>query len=535
MTRLGKLAPIVLGFATACGGGSGGAGSRDTADAAGHDAIAADSAAPTTVTADVETDRGPVHGVPTGDLVVFRGIPFAAPPTGALRFAPPQPAAPWTAPLDATAFAPACPQTDANLTVQSEDCLHVNVWAHASVPEPRPVIVWIHGGGYVQGDASEAAYDGVSLADHADAIVITIDYRLGLLGFLASPVVAAPDGGTGNWGLRDQIAALEWVHRNATAFGGDPARVMIAGESAGAISICTLLAAPGAQGLFASAALESGTCRAVLDASTTNGTWPSAQTMSADALTALGCATADCLRATPSSALVTAQANLPSGVDLGFFVGSTLPVVDGVVLDQRPAAAIAAGRGAVPLITGANHDDASGFLIPLGLPNTPGTFDTYLGDLGLGSDEAALDALYPVATLGEVGAAIAYSTDVAFACPAWQLARARTAPTYLYELERGLPDVGAQTGYGATHGLDFAYLFDTLIDWGVTATADDTALTATMQTAWGAVAHGEAPASWTAATGPDPSYLALDGTSTLRTSWRGGRCAELAALGLLAE
>lgn len=527
-TRVGLL---LWAFATAaaCGGGSG-----DAPDAAnGPDAGSGAGA----VTVDVETDRGPVHGAAEGDLVIFRGVPFAAPPTGARRFAPPALADAWTAPLAATAFGPACPQGQANLTNQSEDCLRLNVWAHAAVPAPRPVIVWIHGGGYVEGDSSELAYDGASLATHADVVVVSINYRLGVLGFLATPQLVAPDGGTGNWGLRDQIAALGWVQRNAAAFGGDPTHVMIAGESAGGISICTLLAAPPAQGLYAAAAMESGTCRAVLNPHTTNGTWPSADTVGVDTAVALGCTSGDiaaCLRAQPAAAILAAQGGLPASIDLGFPVGSTIPVVDGVTLDQRPFAAIGAGRGAVPLIIGSNRDDASGFTIPLGITNAAGQFDKYLGALGLGAKQAALDALYPVATLTELGAATAFATDVAFACPSAQVVAARTAPTYLYELDRGFT-TGVLAQYGATHGLEVAYLFDTLASWGTPATADDAALTATMQAAWGALARGAAPTGWTAATGTSPSYLSLAAASTVQTGWRGDRCAQLATLGLLAE
>lgn len=202
---------------------------------------------------DVVTDDGPVRGRLASELVIFQGIPYAAPPTGNLRWAPPARPEPWTTPRQATAFGPVCPQLK-NFPVQSEDCLTLNIWAHPKGPA-RAVLVWIHGGGFVEGDAGEAWYDGAELARRQDIVVVSVNYRVGLLGFLALPQLTAPDGGTGNWGLRDQIAALDWVRRNIAAFGGDPSRVMITGESAGGASVVALLASPPAQGLFQRAAL----------------------------------------------------------------------------------------------------------------------------------------------------------------------------------------------------------------------------------------------------------------------------------------
>lgn len=181
----------------------------DTAAIPDGGADATIDAAPITVTTEVVADGGPVHGTVDGDLVRFAGIPYAV----ATRFAPPTAPAPWTTPRDASAFGPGCPQNNASMP-QSEDCLSINVWAHAGTGS-RPVIVWVHGGGYLEGSSRDPLYDGATLARTGEAIVVSFNYRLGVLGFLALPSLVAPDSGNGNWGLRDQIAALAWVKRYA--------------------------------------------------------------------------------------------------------------------------------------------------------------------------------------------------------------------------------------------------------------------------------------------------------------------------------
>ena len=512
----------VLVLATACGGTN-----HASLDAA---ADASGDAGEITGT-DVTIDSGPLHGIADGDLVEFLGVPYAT----AARWQPPAPPAAWTAPRDATAFGPACPQANHPTLPQDEACLLANVWAHVAGPR-RPVLVWIHGGGYIEGSAREAQYDAAALARSADAVVVSIDYRLGVLGFLALPQLAAPDGGIGNFGIRDQIAALAWVQRNIAAFGGDPTRVMIVGESAGGAAVCTLAGAPGAQGLFAAAAIESGPCRLALALTTPTGTFPAAEGYGAVAVAApLGCTSGDiatCLRGKPVADIL--ALNLPFYWDLGFPGFPLLPVVDGVVLDRRPLAALAAGRGTVPLIVGSNRDDASVFIYTIGVADTAGAFDGYLHQIGQDANKAALDALYPTATLGERGAAIEYATDVAFGCAAWQVVGARTAATYLYELERPVPN-GPLAMYQSVHGFDFVNLFGTFSTWQITPSAGDVATSADVQAQWSALAHGVAPASWPAASGAAPMFRRPDDPPALGTTWRGGRCAQLAALGVLGD
>ena len=211
------------------------------------------------------TDSGAISGVRESGLSVYKGVPFAAPPVGDLRWRPPAPVTPWTGTRKADAFAPACMQTGVSMPGEtppavSEDCLYLNIWTPAkSAHEHLPVIVWIYGGGYINGSASMPLYWGDQLA-HKGVIVVTIAYRLGPLGFLAHPELTreSPHHSSGNYGLMDQIAALEWIQRNIAAFGGDPKNVTIAGQSSGSISVSILMASPLAKGLFQRAIGESG-------------------------------------------------------------------------------------------------------------------------------------------------------------------------------------------------------------------------------------------------------------------------------------
>ena len=215
----------------------------------------------------VETRRGRVRGLAEGDLAVFRGIPYARPPIGPRRFGPPEPAESWTGTRDATRFAPSASQNGAligpimslGIGRTSEDCLYLNVWTPAADRRRRPVLVWIHGGAFVLGAGSQMLYDGAALARRGDVVVVTINYRLGAFGFLRlRDRFGQRLPATGNEGLLDQLAALEWVRDEIEAFGGDPGQVTIFGESAGSMSCATLLGLPRAHGLFHRAILQSG-------------------------------------------------------------------------------------------------------------------------------------------------------------------------------------------------------------------------------------------------------------------------------------
>jgi para-nitrobenzyl esterase len=444
-------------------------------------------------------DGGLVRGTGNAGVSTFLGLPYAAPPTGNLRWRAPQPAADWTGVRDATTFGPSCPQAPSPFAPPgqfSEDCLYLNVYTPAARSSfgGRPVLVWIHGGGLEQDGARD--YDGTKLA--ADGVVVvTINYRLGALGFLAHPALAS-HGAAGNYGLMDQQAALRWVQRNIARFGGDPGNVTIAGQSAGGLSVLAQMVSPGARGLFQRAIVQSGTFalnqRPLAVAEAAGETFA----------TAVGCAdqSAACLRSAPVSDLV---ANF----------GVEIPgVVDGAVLTQPIGTALARGQFArVPVINGITHDEellfvdglkltvSQGTNIPLAAP-LDGSETTYEADIAqaLGvspARAAAIAAVYPLSanpTRPDEVFGLAVS-DASFACPALQVDRqtaARGVPTYAYQFN---DDAAPGFGLGqATHGAELPYLFD-LPNSPVVLNAGQQALAASMRTDWASFAGTGNPSS----------------------------------------
>jgi para-nitrobenzyl esterase len=447
----------------------------------------------------VRIDGGLVRGADAAGVNSFLGLPYAAPPTGNLRWRPPQPAAGWSGVRDATTFGPSCPQAPSPFAPPgqfSEDCLYLNVYTPAARSSfgGRPVLVWIHGGGLEQDGARD--YDGTKLA--ADGVVVvTINYRLGALGFLAHPALAS-HGAAGNYGLMDQQAALRWVQRNIARFGGDPGNVTIAGQSAGGLSVLAQMVSPGARGLFQRAIVQSGTFalnqRPLAVAEAAGETFA----------TAVGCAdqSAACLRSAPVSDLV---ANF----------GVEIPgVVDGAVLTQPIGTALARGQFArVPVINGITHDEellfvdglkltvSQGTNIPLAAP-LDGSEATYEADIAqaLGvspARAAAIAAVYPLSanpTRPDEVFGLAVS-DASFACPALQVDRqtaARGVPTYAYQFN---DDAAPGFGLGqATHGAELPYLFD-LPNSPVVLNAGQQALAASMRTDWASFAGTGNPSS----------------------------------------
>src|SRR6516165_10781370 len=408
----------------------------------------------------VRTDDGFVRGMAAGTVDEFLGLPYAAPPTGNLRWRSPAPPAAWDGVRDATQFGPSCPQVlDPKLNPElppgaiSEDCLYLNVYA----PPPsmndqggRPVLVWIHGGGLVQDGARD--YDGSKLA--ADGIVVvTINYRLGALGFLAHPALAS-HGAAGNYGLMDQQAALRWVQRNIARFGGDPHNVTIAGQSAGGLSVLAQMVSPGARGLFQRAIVQSGAF------ALNQRPLATAEAAGEAFATAVGCPdqSAACLRNVPVSDLVSK-------------FGVEIPgVVDGSVLTQPIGTALARGQFArVPIINGITHNEellfvdalkltvsqGTNILLAAPLDGSEATYETDLAHaLGVSpARAAAIAAVYPLSANptrpDEVfGTAV---SDASFACPALQVDRwtaARGVPAYAYQFN---DDLGKSLGQ-ATHG-----------------------------------------------------------------------------------
>jgi para-nitrobenzyl esterase len=428
----------------------------------------------------VVTDNGPVRGVSLSDSRQFLGIPYAAPPVGEMRWKAPAPAPRWRGVLEATEFAPNCPQASTPFGVASldEDCLYLNVFTpdkhdHAGADEGKgqgnkgkdkhaklPVMVWFHPGAFQFGLSND--FDPTDLVDH-DVIVVTLNYRLGALGFLAHPGLTAesPDASSGNYGLLDQQAALRWVQRNIHKFGGDPDNVTIFGESAGAVSVHAHMVSPRSTGLFHRAIAQSGSY------TLTQPSLATAQTQGQAYATAVGCAAGDvaCLRAVPVATLLANQSTSPTAY---------LPKVDGSILPLSISTAFATGQfNRVPVIEGTTHDEfrlfvATLFALP-GIPINAVTYPTLISTMLSVPLPVAqqLAAFYPLAAYPTPGEALAaVGTDAAFSCNSRVLARllSQHVPTWVYEFsDSNAPQVSlppVNFPYGAYHGAEVQYLFD---------------------------------------------------------------------------
>ena len=414
----------------------------------------------------VATDNGPVRGTMIGQVQTFRGIPYAAAPVGDLRWRAPQPSAGWQGVLDATQFAAHCPQVGSpyGIASTSEDCLFLNVFTpdktNNGLPHLLPVMFWIHGGGLVVGESD--GYDPTPLVAKG-VIVVTINYRLGELGFLAHPALTAesPQGASGNYGLMDQQAAMRWVQRNIRNFGGDPGNVTIFGESAGGLSTHSQLASPLAAGLFHKAIVESGAY------SLTQPTLAAAEASGTAFATHAGCSsqTAACLRGLSVTQILAAQT-----------AATMVPNRDGFVLPQSVGAAFASGQfNQVPVIEGSNHDEWRLFVAQTekttGIPLTAaGYIPAIQATLGVSPALAAFigTTLYPLVAYPSPSVALgAIGTDAVFACNARIAARSlsKFVPTFQYQFN----DPNAPMLYfaqpisfptGAYHASELTYIFD---------------------------------------------------------------------------
>jgi para-nitrobenzyl esterase len=411
----------------------------------------------------VQTATGAISGVREGSINVYKGIPFAAPPVGELRWLPPSPVERWAGTREAKTFAPACMQEgvsmpgEASPTV-SEDCLYLNIWAPiTSSRKHLPVIVWIYGGGYRNGSASMPLYWGDRLA-HKGVIVATIAYRVGPLGFLALPELTheSPHRSSGNYGLMDQIAALEWIQRNIAAFGGDPHRVTIAGQSSGAMSVSVLMASPRAKGLFQGAIGESGGLFEPLQLAP-KYLLANAERDGEKYAASLGVTSLQELRRLPATALL-------GGANSG---GVTHPVIEPYVLPVSPYEAFASGQqNDVPLLIGSNAEEARSLTNVADVKAS--TFNAGV-ESSFGPLPASIMAAYPHATDTEARQArLDLERDLRFGWDMWAWARLQAATgashVYYYSFQQKPPfPVGsAYAGWGASHFAELWYVFDHL-------------------------------------------------------------------------
>ncbi|MDO6415284.1 carboxylesterase family protein [Sphingomonas sp. BIUV-7] len=415
----------------------------------------------------VNVEQGAVRGAVTHEVARFLGIPFAAAPTGAMRWRAPQPAAAWKGVRAATGFGASCQQDapppngfgpwthEYNITGPiSEDCLYLNVWTPAKRSTARlPVMVWIHGGGFNSGGASVAIYDAAAMAMRG-VVVISINYRLGIYGFLAHPELAGqPGGGNGNFGLLDQIAALRWVQRNAAAFGGDPAQVTIAGQSAGAMSVNDLILSPLAKGLFQRAIAQSGSGMGLPPI-----TLAAAETDGKAILAASGARSIADLRA-----LTTAQIKiaLTKSARPGAGMLRFAPIADGTVLPTDPDKALDEGRyNDTPILTGLNADEGSGFM-PIYRPTDAQAYGDILNQR-FGADAASFATLYPASQPTSSLPAMQRDRGIA-GLLFWSEARAKTSrfPIWRYLFTRAEPGP-ERAKYGAFHSSEIPYVLGTL-------------------------------------------------------------------------
>jgi para-nitrobenzyl esterase len=409
----------------------------------------------------VTVDGGLISGTvnTAGDIHIFKGIPFAAPPLGNLRWKEPQPVIPWKGVKKCIAFGaspmqgnpmPFGPWSAEYLIPKepiSEDCLYLNVWSGAASPkEKRPVIVWIYGGGFMTGGSGCAIYDGEAMAKKG-IIFVSLNYRVGIFGFFAHPELTKESShhASGNYGLMDQIAGLQWVRKNIAAFGGDPNNVTIAGQSAGSTSVNCLVASPLSKGLFKHAIAESGA--SFLKVTFTG--MPSLK-QAEDGGLKTDSSLAD-LRKMPAAELMKKQQGVRGAI------------IDGYVIPQSIAELFAAGKQIdVDLLTGWNEDDG----VLFGKPKTAEEFKKQ-AEQQFGADAEKFLQLYPAATDEEAAAAQAHiARDMTFGIQnyTWANVQAENSKhkVYLYHFTRRLPATGDYIKYGAFHTGEVAYAYDNL-------------------------------------------------------------------------
>lgn len=472
--------------------------------------------------ATVEVEQGVLQGTVEHDLTVFRGIPFAAPPVGDLRWRAPEPAAKWHGVRKAVKFAPQCMQgsfgaaPDGNKAPPaSEDCLYLNIWSPAkSASDKIPVLVWIYGGGFNAGAASLPVYNGAVLA-RKGVILVSIAYRVGALGFLALPQLSAESAHhvSGNYGLLDMIAALKWIKQNIAAFGGDPDRVTIFGESAGGIAVSMLCASPLAKGLFEGAISESGGSfgppRPAGGPGENMRTLAVAERDGEALVRTLGTTSLEALRKLPAAKVMAAQHGL------------AWPVIDGWVIPGDQVTLYDEKRfNDTPILVGYNSDEGLSFTHY----RTP---QDYIDSVHKRYDGFAAKLLeeYPPGKGAAARAGRNLMRDTAFGWHTWTWARKQSSlgkhKAYLYYFDQH-PDysaASAQAGWGAWHGRDVPYVFGHLnaLQHGETPSASDKVISDAMATYWTNFAkygnpNGPGEPHWPAFSEKNPDVMVFAGT-----------------------
>jgi para-nitrobenzyl esterase len=409
----------------------------------------------------IHAPAGSMRGEQQGALRVFKGLPYALPPVGSKRWKPPEPMPSWKGDRDATHFGPACYQPKSgpgniyadDPAAMSEDCLSLNIWAPAGAHH-APVLVWIHGGALTTGSSSESVYDGTALASHG-LVVVSINYRLGVLGYLAHPELSAEsrEGISGNYGLLDQIAALAWVNKNIAAFGGDAANVTIAGESAGGLSVMYLMASPRARGLFAKAIAQSAYMISTPELKGSPFGDPAAEASGSALASKLGAANLAALRAMSPAALTNAAA--PAGY-LAF------GTIDGRILPRQLVEVFERGEQAnVPILAGFNSGEIRSlrFLAPP-VPADGAVYTAKIRERYADLSEAYLK-LYPATDLTESSLAVA--RDAIYGWTAERLVRKQTelgAASFLYFFDHGYP-AADEAGLHGFHASEIPFVFGT--------------------------------------------------------------------------
>ncbi|HEY3390679.1 MAG TPA: carboxylesterase family protein [Prolixibacteraceae bacterium] len=457
----------------------------------------------------VKVQEGLVQGTFENGLTVYKGIPFAAPPVGELRWKAPQPAAKWEGVKQTTQFAPAAFQGGNPPSGKSEDCLYLNVWTPAkSAKEKIPVLVWIYGGGFSFGSTAEPGYNGEKLA-RKGVVLVSIAYRVGQLGFLAHPELSAenPNHVSGNYGILDQIAGLKWIQKNIAAFGGDPNKVTIFGESAGGISVSMLCASPLAKGLFQGAISESGGSFGPTRAKT----YPGENMKNLKQAEAEGVAYAQKVGVSSIAELRKMEADkLP----LGMGMGGGWPITDGQVITDDQHKLYEAGKyNDVPVLIGYNSDEGASF----SREKTP---EEYYAGVKARYGKFADDLIkaYPAAENSVPKTARDLARDAAFGWQTWSWAKLQSqtgkSKVYLYYFDQypDYPKDSPRYGFGSPHGQEVAYVFMNLDASNPQTTKSDQEISEAMGTYWTNFAkygdpNGQGVPAWPAFSNANPQVM----------------------------